>query len=246
MKDRVVIVTGAGSGIGEAAALLFAHEGAKVVVADINEENGNKVVNRINKTDGTAAFFKIDVASAAENKSLVDFAVQAYGQLDVAVNNAGIGGEANKVADMSLEGWHRVIDINMHSVFYGMKYQIEAMLKTGHGSIINIASILGSVGFEGSAGYVAAKHAVIGMTKTAAMEYSSRGIRINAVGPGFIETPLLDQLDDDIKKHLISLHPIGRLGRSKEVAEMIYWLASDKASFATGSYYPVDGGYLAR
>ena len=246
MKDKVVIITGAASGIGEAAALLFGKEGAKVVVSDINTQTGEEVVKRVQKAGGTASFFKADVASAAENKALVDHAVKTYGKLDIAVNNAGIGGEANKIAEMSLEGWHRVIDINMHSVFYGMKYQIEAMLKHGHGSIVNIASILGSVGFEGSAGYVAAKHAVIGMTKTAAMEYSSQGIRINAVGPGFIDTPLLDQLDDEIKKHLVSLHPIGRLGRSNEVAELILWLGSDKASFATGSYYPIDGGYLAR
>lgn len=246
MKDKVVIITGAGSGIGEAAALLFAKEGAKVVVADINEETGKEVVKRIEKNGGTAGFFKADVASAAENKALVDHAVKIYGKLDVAVNNAGIGGEANKLAEMSLEGWHRVIDVNLHSVFYGMKYQIEAMLNYGRGSIVNISSILGSVGFEGSAGYVAAKHAINGMTRTAAMEYSAKGIRINAVGPAFIETPLLDQIDDDIKKQLISLHPIGRLGRSNEVAELILWLASDKASFATGSYYPIDGGYLAR
>ncbi len=163
-----------------------------------------------------------------------------------AVNNAGIGGEANKIVDMSLEGWHRVIDVNFHSVFYGMKYQIEAMLNNGKGSVINISSILGSVGLEGSAGYVAAKHAILGMTRTAALEYSAQKIRVNAVGPAFIETPLLDQLDDEMKKQLVSLHPIGRLGRSKEVAELIFWLASDKASFATGSYYPIDGGYLAR
>ena len=246
MKDKVTIITGAASGIGEAAALLFAKEGAKVVVSDINAEAGEEVVRRIQKAGGTAAFFKTDVASAAENKALVDFAVKTYGRLDTAVNNAGIGGEANKIAEMSLEGWHRVIDINMHSVFYGMKYQIKAMLEHGHGSIVNLASILGSVGFEGSAGYVAAKHAVIGLTKTAAIEYSAQGIRINAVGPGFIETPLLDQMDEDAKKHLISLHPSGRLGRSNEVAELILWLGSEKSSFATGAYYPVDGGYLAR
>lgn len=246
MENKVVIVTGAASGIGEATALLFGREGAKVVVSDINSEAGREVVKRIEKAGGTASFFKADVASAAENKALVDHAVKTFGKLDIAVNNAGIGGEVNKIADMSLEGWHRVIDINLHSIFYGMKYQIAAMLTNGHGSIINISSILGSVGFEGSAGYVAAKHAAIGMTRTAALEYSSLGVRINAVGPAFIDTPLLDQLDDEIKKQLISLHPIGRLGRSEEVAELILWLGSDKASFATGAYYPVDGGYLAR
>ncbi|WP_324721282.1 SDR family NAD(P)-dependent oxidoreductase [Salinimicrobium sp. HB62] len=246
MEGKVVIITGAASGIGEATALLFGKEGAKVVVSDINIEAGKEVVNRIEKSGGTASFFKADVASAAENKSLVDFAIKTYGRLDVAVNNAGIGGEANKIVDMSLEGWHRVIDVNLHSIFYGMKYQIEAMLKTGQGSIVNISSILGSVGFEGSVGYVAAKHAAIGMTRNAALEYSSQNIRINAVGPAFIDTPLLDQIDDDIKKQLISLHPIGRLGRSQEVAELILWLGSDKSSFATGAYYPIDGGYLAR
>lgn len=246
MQDKVAIITGAGSGIGEATAILIGREGAKVVVSDVNEASGKEVVKRIEKFCGTAAFFKADVASAAENKALVDFAVKTFGKLDVAVNNAGIGGEANKIVDMSLEGWHRVIDVNLHSIFYGMKYQIEAMLKNGGGSIVNIASILGTVGFEGSVGYVAAKHAAIGMTRTAALEYSSQKIRINAVGPAFIETPLLDQLDDDIKNQLISMHPIGRLGRSPEVAELILWLGSDKASFATGAYYPIDGGYLAR
>ena len=246
MNEKVVIVTGAGSGIGEATALLFAREGAKVVIADINAEAGEEVVQRIQRAGGTASFFKVDVASAAENKALVDFTFNTYGKLDVAVNNAGIGGEANKIVDMSLEGWHRVIDVNLHSIFYGMKYQIEAMLKTGQGSIVNISSILGSVGFQGSVGYVAAKHAAVGMTRNAALEYSSQNIRINAVGPAFIDTPLLDQIDDDIKKQLISLHPIGRLGRSQEVAELILWLGSDKSSFATGAYYPIDGGYLAR
>ena len=246
MNEKVVIVTGAASGIGEATALLFAKEGAKVVVADINAEAGEEVVQRIQRAGGTASFFKVDVASAAENKALVDFTFNTYGKLDVAVNNAGIGGEANKIVDMSLEGWHRVIDVNLHSIFYGMKYQIEAMLKTGQGSIVNISSILGSVGFQGSVGYVAAKHAAVGMTRNAALEYSSQNIRINAVGPAFIDTPLLDQIDDDIKKQLISLHPIGRLGRSQEVAELILWLGSDKSSFATGAYYPIDGGYLAR
>ena len=246
MEGKVVIITGAASGIGEATALLFGKEGAKVVVSDINTQAGEEVVKRIEKSGGSASFFKADVSSAAENKSLVDFAVKTYGRLDIAVNNAGIGGETNKIVDMSLEGWHRVIDVNLHSIFYGMKYQIEAMLKTGKGSIINISSILGSVGFEGSVGYVAAKHAAVGMTRNAALEYSSHNIRINAVGPAFIDTPLLDQIDDEIKKQLISLHPIGRLGRSQEVAELILWLGSDKASFATGAYYPIDGGYLAR
>lgn len=179
-------------------------------------------------------------------KELVTFAVETYGRLDVAVNNAGIGGESNPIADMSLEGWEKVISVNLNSLFYGMKYQIAEMLKTGGGSIVNVASILGQVGFEGSAAYVTAKHGAIGLTKTAALEYSSKNIRVNAVGPGFIETPLLNGLDEEVKQQLVALHPIGRLGRSEEVAELIYWLSCEKASFISGSYHPVDGGYLAR
>ncbi|SDL59180.1 NAD(P)-dependent dehydrogenase, short-chain alcohol dehydrogenase family [Salinimicrobium catena] len=246
MKNKVVIITGGASGIGEATAALFAAEGARVVVSDIQEEKGKAVVERIKKNGGNAAFFKADVSVAEENEALVNFAIETYGKLDIAVNNAGIGGEANKIADMSLEGWHKVISVNLDSLFYGMKYQIPAMQKNGGGSIVNISSILGSVGFMGSAGYVAAKHAALGITKTAALEYSSENIRVNAVGPAFIDTPLLDQLDDDLKQQLVAMHPIGRFGKGKEVAELILWLGSDKASFATGAYYPIDGGYLAR
>lgn len=246
MKNKVAIVTGGASGIGEATVLLFAKEGARVVVSDIQKEKGEQLVEKIKKDGGKAAFFEADVSKAEDNKALVDFAVKTFGKLDVAVNNAGIGGEANKIAEMSLEGWHKVIDVNLHSIFYGMKYQIAAMQKNGSGSIVNVSSILGSVGFEGSAAYVAAKHAILGITKNAAIEYSAEKIRTNCVGPAFIDTPLLDQLDEEIKKQLVSLHPIGRLGKSEEVAELIFWLSSDKASFVTGSYYAVDGGYLAR
>ncbi|MCB0492604.1 MAG: SDR family oxidoreductase [Cyclobacteriaceae bacterium] len=246
MKNKTVIITGAASGIGKSTAQLFAKEGANVVVSDINEADGNQVVKEIIEKGGKAAFFKTDVSKPEEMKALVDFTLKTYGQLDVAVNNAGVGGEINPVGDMSIEGWNNIIAINLNSLFYGMKYQIQAMLKNGSGSIVNISSILGAVGFAGSAGYTAAKHGVVGLTQTAALEYSAQKIRVNAVGPGFIETPLLDALDADMKKQLVALHPIGRLGKSEEVAEIIFWLASDKASFVTGSYYPVDGGYLAR
>ncbi len=246
MKNKVVIVTGSASGIGAATALLFAKEGASVVVSDLQEEKGREVVKQIEEAGGKASFFKADVSKAEDNEALVNYAIETYGKLDVAVNNAGIGGEANKIADMSLEGWHKVISINLDSIFYGLKYQIPAMQKNGGGSIVNISSILGSVGFMGSAAYVAAKHGILGITKTAALEYSSEKIRINAVGPAFIDTPLLDQLDDELKQQLVSMHPIGRFGKSEEVAEIILWLGSDKASFATGAYYPIDGGYLAR
>jgi NAD(P)-dependent dehydrogenase (short-subunit alcohol dehydrogenase family) len=246
MKNKTVIITGAASGIGKVTAELFAKEGANVVISDIQEEEGRAVAERIISDGGKASFFKTDVSVPEEMESLVSFAVKTYGKLDIAVNNAGIGGELNPVADMSLDGWHKVISINLSSLFYGMKYQIKAMLKSGGGSIVNVSSILGSVGFAGSAGYAAAKHGVIGLTQTAALEYASQKIRINAVGPGFINTPLLDALDAEMKAQLVALHPIGRLGESEEVAEMICWLSSDKASFVTGSYHPVDGGYLAR
>lgn len=246
MKNKTVIITGAASGIGKATAELFAKQGAQVVLSDIQEEAGKATTESIVAAGGKAIFFKTDVSKPEEMEALVNFAIKTYGKLDVAVNNAGIGGELNLIADMSLEGWQKVIGINLNSLFYGMKYQIKAMLKNGSGSIVNISSILGSVGFAGSAGYTAAKHGVVGLTQAAALEYSAQGIRVNAVGPGFIETPLLDALDAEMKKQLVSLHPIGRLGKSEEVAELIYWLSSDKSSFVTGSYYPIDGGYLAR
>lgn len=246
MKNQTVIITGAASGIGKATAALFAREGANVVVSDIQEAEGKATTESIVASGGKASFFKTDVSRPEEMEALVNFTVKTYGKLDVAVNNAGIGGEQNPVSDMSIEGWQKVINVNLNSLFYGMKYQIAAMLKNGSGSIVNVSSILGSVGFAGSAGYTAAKHGVVGLTQTVALEYSAQGIRVNAVGPGFIETPMLNALDADMKKQLVSLHAIGRLGKSEEVAELIYWLASAKASFVTGSYYPVDGGYLAR
>jgi NAD(P)-dependent dehydrogenase (short-subunit alcohol dehydrogenase family) len=174
--------------------------------------------------------------------------VRLYGKLDIAFNNAGIGGESNPVADMSIEGWKKIIAVNLDSVFYCMKYELREMERKGTGVIVNMSSILGQVGFANSAGYVAAKHGVIGLTQNAALEYSAKGIRINAVGPGFINTPLLTHagIDDAMKKLLTGFHPIGRLGESSEVAELVVWLSSEKASFVTGSYYPVDGGYLAR
>ena len=246
MKDKTVIITGAASGIGKAAVLLFASAGANVVVSDINTLEGEKLAEEICIAGGRASFFKTDVSIASEMEALVAFAVKTYGKIDIAVNNAGIGGEQNHIADMSIEGWEKVISVNLNSLFYGMKYQISAMLKTGGGSIVNISSILGAVGFAGSAGYSAAKHGIIGLTQTAALEYSAQNIRINAVGPGFIDTPLLNALDQKMKSQLVTLHPIGRLGKSEEVAELIFWLASGKSSFVSGSYYPIDGGYLAQ
>lgn len=245
-KTSQLLLQGAASGIGKATAELFAKQGASVIISDIQEDEGRATTESIVARGGKASFFKTDVTRPEDMEALVNFIVKTYGSLDIALNNAGIGGELNPIADMSIEGWQKVIDVNLNSLFYGMKYQIQAMLKSGGGSIVNISSILGAVGFAGSAGYTAAKHGVVGITQTAALEYSAQNIRVNAVGPGFIDTPLLNTLDAEMKKQLVALHPIGRLGRSEEVAELIYWLSSDKSSFVTGSYYSIDGGYLAK
>lgn len=244
---KVALVTGGGSGIGESIAMLYGIQGAKVVVADMNEAGGNTVVANIKTNGGEAIFVNTDVSNPTECEQLVKTTVATYGRLDMAFNNAGIGGEPNAIADMSIEGWQKVIAVNLNSVFYCMKYQIGQMLtqETG-GAIVNMASILGAVGFATAAGYVAAKHGVVGLTQNAALEYSAKGIRINTVAPGFIETPLLKDMDGPTKDFLAQQHPIGRLGKPEEVAELVCWLTSIKASFVTGGYYPVDGGYLAK
>lgn len=247
LENKVAIVTGAGSGIGKAISLLYAKEGAKIVVSDIDEKGGNETVSEIKSNGGQAAFVKADTSKADDSKSLVEQAIKEFGGLHLAVNNAGIGGPISAVGEYPVDGWDKVIAINLSGVFYGMRYQIPAMLKSGGGSIVNMASILGKVGAKGSAAYVAAKHGVIGLTEAAALEYGDQKIRINSIGPGYILTPLLtNSLSDEAMKALVGLHPMGRLGASEEVAELALWLNSDKASFVTGSYYNVDGGYLAQ
>lgn len=246
LENKIAIVTGGGSGIGEAISLLFASEGAKVVVSDIDEKNGNRVVSDIKSKNGEALFVKTDTSIPDDNKRLVEETVKKYGGLHIAVNNAGIGGPSAPVGEYPIGGWNKVIAINLSGVFYGMRYQIPAMLKNGGGSIINAASILGTVGFANSSAYVAAKHGVVGLTKNAAIEYAQKNIRLNSIGPGFIRTPLVEKsLDEDTLKFLETKHPIGRLGESIEVAELALWLASSKSSFVTGSYYTIDGGYTA-
>ena len=247
-NDKVAIVTGAASGIGRAVALLYAQNGARIVVSDINDRLGAETVEMIRKIKGEAWYFRTDVTQAGENEKLVDFALNKYGRLDFACNNAGIGGEQNPTGAYSVEGWNKVIGTNLSGIFYGMRFEIPAMLRTDGGSIVNMASILGQVGFGGAPAYVAANHGVVGLTRSAALDYAKQGIRVNAIGPGFIQTPMISNVDSDPAMHsaLVAMHPIGRLGQPEEVAELVMWLSSNKASFVTGSYYAVDGGYLAQ
>lgn len=244
---KVALVTGGASGIGEACVLTFARGGARVLIADLNETLGEQTVAAAHQAGGDARFVRTDVADPASVQQMVDAAVQAFGRLDIAVNNAGIGGQAVPTGEYSLESWQQVINVNLNGVFYCMRYEIPAMLTNGSGVIINIASILGSVGFATAPAYVAAKHGVVGLTKAAALEYSRQGLRINSVGPGFIKTPLLAaNLDEQTQTYLSGLHATGRMGESQEVADLVAYLCSEQASFLTGGYYLVDGGYTAQ
>jgi NAD(P)-dependent dehydrogenase (short-subunit alcohol dehydrogenase family) len=242
-EGKVAVVTGAGSGIGEACAVLLAQRGARVLVADLDVDGATRVADAIGKA---ALPHQADVSDPQACEAMVAAAVREFGRLDVAVNNAGIGGPQLPTGEYPLDGWSAVIGVNLSGVFYSMRAEIAAMLAGGGGSIVNMASILGSVGFAQSVAYVAAKHGVVGMTKTAALEYAQRGIRVNSVGPGFIETPLLAAASQEILAGIGQLHPIGRLGRSEEIAELVAFLASDRASNTTGSYFLSDGGYTAQ
>jgi len=246
-ENKTVIVTGGASGIGEASVQLLAREGANVVVADLNEEHAKKTAAEVEQSGGKAAAFAVDVSDPKAVEAMVNFAVETFGGLYGAVNNAGIGGPSEPIGDYDIEAWHKVLNVDLHSVFYCMKYELAAIEASGGGSIVNMSSILGTNGFATAPAYVASKHALVGMTKSAALEYSKRGIRINAVGPGFIRTPLLDEnLEPEDIEGLVALHPIGRLGKSEEVAALTAFLLSEDASFVTGSYHLVDGGYSAQ
>jgi len=246
---KVALVTGGGTGIGRATAIAFAREGAKVVIGNRNGEAGEAVVQAIKDSGGDASFLKTDVSSEDDVKALIEHAVATYGRLDVAFNNAGIGGSAGPLADQTTENYDKVMGINVKGVWLSMKYEIPAMLKTGGGAIVNNSSVGGLVGFAGVSIYSASKHAVMGLTKSAALEYSKHGVRVNAVNPAVIRTPMAEGLargrriqTDDFAK----MHPIGRIGEPEEVAEAVLWLCSDKASFVTGTATCVDGGFTVQ
>ena len=245
-NDKVALVTGGGSGIGEAISKELAREGAKVVVTDLKLEAAQRVVDEITSAGGVAAAFAGNTADVDDSRKAVEFAVETYGTLNYAVNNAGIGGAQAPTGEIDIEDWDRVIDINLNGVLYGMRYQIPAMLKAGgeESSIVNMASIHGTVAALGNSAYTAAKHGVVGLTKNAAAEYGDEGLRINAVGPGYIETPLVkSSLSEEAFDALAGKHPLGRLGQPEEIAKVVRFLLSDDASFVTGAYYLIDGGY---
>ncbi len=241
-SGQVALVTGGASGIGEAVVRQLAAAGARVVVADFDGAKAEALAASL----PAASAFQLDVADPAAVQAMVQHTVDRFGALHLAVNNAGIGGEVAPVADHPLDAWRRVMGVNLDGVFYGMKYQIPAILASGGGAIVNMSSILGTNGWAGSCAYVAAKHALQGLTKTAALEYAAQGLRINAVGPAFIDTPLIAGYQGEVRDGLVALHPAGRLGRSEEVAALTLFLLSEEASFINGSYHLVDGGFSAR
>ncbi len=245
-NGKSALVTGGGSGIGKAVAFALARHGANVVVNDLKQDVAQSVVDEITDAGGKAVAVAGDVGKAGDVKVAVDTAVAEFGGLNLAFNNAGIGGPQGPIHDIDIDEYLTLMDVNLHSVFYGMKYEIPPMLEVGGGAIVNMSSILGLVGEPVAIPYTAAKHGVTGMTKAAAISYAGQGIRINSIHPGYIDTPLLEGAPQEMRDGLVALHPIGRLGTAEEVAEVVLFLLSDAASFVTGSQYLVDGGYTSR
>ena len=249
MDGKVVIITGAASGIGRATAQIFAREGARVIIADVNEKGGEETLSMINKVGQQGLFVKADMTAETDVKTLIERAISAHGRLDAAFNNAGIEGKQGSSADMPANEFDRIIAVNLKGVYLCMKYQIQAMLKGGGGAIVNTASVAGLVGFPGLGAYVASKHGVIGLTKTAALEYAKANIRVNCVCPGLIDTPMVGRLggsNPEMVAALTQTEPVGRLGKPAEIGEAAVWLCSDHASFVTGHSMVVDGGLVAQ
>lgn len=246
-RNKVVVVTGGSSGIGKATAISFAQKGAKVVVVDWIEND--ETMSLLKKTGAKFLFIKCDVSKESEVKAMVEKTIETFGRLDYAFNNAGIEGKSAPTQDCTEENWDKVIGINLKGIWLCMKYEIPEVLKQGKGAIVNCASVAGLVGFAGLPAYVASKHAVIGLTKTAALENAKLGIRINAVCPGIIATPMIDRLiknDKEVEKQFVSLEPVGRFGQPEEIANAVIWLCSDQASFVTGHAMAVDGGFVTQ
>jgi NAD(P)-dependent dehydrogenase (short-subunit alcohol dehydrogenase family) len=250
LQDKTVFITGGLSGIGRACALLAAKEGANIVVADLSSPSTDKTMSEIHIENPKAIFIECDVSVFTHVQVAIEKTVVTFGRIDVALNNAGIGGTPNKVGDMSEHDWLKVINVNLNGVFNCMKHELNHMAKQKSGIIVNMSSILGKVGFATSSHYVAAKHAVIGLTQTAALEYATEGIRINAICPGFIETPLLSKgginENKEVRQHIIDLHPMKRFGTAEEIAKGFLFLACEDSSFMTGSSLELEGAYLAR
>ena len=247
MAGDVALITGAGSGLGQAVAQRFGEAGASVVVADIDDEGGGRTVERIRDAGGEALFCEADVSDPGAVETIVDVATEEYGGLDYAVNNAGISGEPAPIGEQSLENWQQVIGVNLSGVFHGLRYEIPALLEHGGGAIVNMSSVAGNVASPQLAPYVASKHGVLGLTKNAAVEYSEEDIRVNAVCPGIIGTPLTEGSDDDSEMvaQAKAATPMNRLGKPTEIADAIMWLCSDEASYVTGEAINVDGGYVS-
>ncbi|MDG5487771.1 SDR family NAD(P)-dependent oxidoreductase [Sphingomonas sp. BGYR3] len=246
LQDKVAIVSGAGSGLGRGIALAFGREGARLVLADMSVEGGERTAAELKAAGAEAVFVEGDVADPAYHGELVARAGSEFGRLDIAVNNAGISHPVAPLAEIPRETWDKVIAVNLSGMFHALQAQIPALLENGSGAIVNMASLGGVVGARGLSPYAAAKHGVVGLTQNVALEYATQGIRANAVGPGLIRTGLEKFFPPDQLAQLEASHPIGRMGEVEEVAELVVWLASPKASFVTGAFYPVDGGSLAQ
>lgn len=245
LENKAAIVTGGSSGIGEATVNEMVKEGAKVLIADINDEVGEKLANQYNSDKKTVVYHHVDVSKEEDVAAMVQKAVEEFGKVDIVFNNAGIGG-MEPSTEMSYDTWKKLISINLDGVFLGSKHAIKAMQNNGGGSIINTASILGHVGQAATAHYTAAKGGVLNLTKTLAIEYAKENIRVNSVSPGYVETAILNDADPELKDQLVSLHPMGRLGKPEEIAKAVVFLASDDASFVTGADLLADGGYTAQ
>lgn len=248
-REKVALVTGGSSGIGQATAMAFARKGAKVVVADVQADDGKATAQQIQRDGGEALFVQTDVSQPAQVELLIETIVESYGRLDFACNNAGIEGEAAPTADCTEENWDRVLSINLKGVWLCLKHEIRQMLKQGGGAIVNMSSVAGLVGSENVPAYAASKHGIVGLTRTAALEYADDGIRVNAICPGVIHTAMIERFtggDKEVQEGLAEDQPLGRMGKPQEIADVVTWLCSDSASFITGHAMAVDGGFVAQ